>query len=178
MNKEIERKYLVRGDGWRGKAEGVDYRQGYIPTSEHVTVRVRVAGDKGYLTIKGKRSGISRSEYEFEIPVETAEQMLSELCGGKIVEKRRYVLDHKGRKWEVDEFVGDNDGLITAEVELDDENAPVELPDWVGQEVSNDVKYYNFQLTQRPYKTWVIEGRQGQIRAAGSEKKGDIDKKK
>ena len=140
---EIERKFLVRGNGWKNQAVGQVYRQGYMSTEDGITLRARVVGDQGYLTIKGPSFGNSRAEYEYEIPLEDAEEMLNSLCSSGLIEKIRYKVHHGELVWEVDEFVQDNEGLIVAEVELDDENQKVELPEWIGEEVSQDYRYSN-----------------------------------
>lgn len=161
MSTEIERKFLVIGDGWRanieGVAPGVRYRQGYLPADSSVTVRVRVAGERGYLTIKGLHAGLSRAEFEYEIPLTDAEQMLTALCVQPVIEKTRYRVPHAGLIWEVDEFGGANAPLVLAEVELESEAQSVNAPDWIGQEVSSDVRYTNFYLSQHPYSTWGLE---------------------
>ncbi len=154
MSTEIERKFLVNGEGWRQGAMGQSYRQGYLATGTAVTVRVRVAGERGYLTLKGLHAGLSRAEFEYEIPLADAEQILAALCVQPVIEKTRYRIAHAGRIWEVDEFAGANAPLVLAEVELEDETQPVSAPDWVGQEVSADVRYTNAYLAQHPYSTW------------------------
>ncbi len=151
---EIERKFLVKGNGWRNNAVGQVYRQGYMSTEDGITLRARVAGDKGYLTIKGPSFGNSRSEYEYEIPIEDAQEMLNSLCSSPLIEKVRYKVDHGECVWEVDEFAGENQGLIVAEVELNDENQKVELPEWIGEEVSHDQRYSNSSLSKNPWKNW------------------------
>ncbi|MBU6475178.1 MAG: CYTH domain-containing protein [Alphaproteobacteria bacterium] len=156
MAKETERKFLVTSDGWRAGAKGVSYVQGYIPTKGAATVRVRIAGDKGFITVKGGTQGISRDEYEYEIPKQDAQKMLDTLCGEK-VEKTRYRIPHGGLVWEVDEFAGANRGLIVAEVELPDENSPVDLPPWAGAEVSRDPRYANAALAKKPYSQWTSQ---------------------
>lgn len=154
MAKEIERKYLVKGTAWRTLAKETVYRQGYLSTVQERTVRVRTIEDKGYLTIKGISVGATRTEYEYQIPVEDANAMLDELCEHPIIEKKRYVLEYEGLIWEIDEFAGVNRGLIIAEVELSDENQKVVLPNWVGEEVTGDPKYFNSNLTKHPYTEW------------------------
>lgn len=153
MSQEIERKFLVVGEGWRA-AEGVLYRQGYLSTAQERTVRVRVAGDKGYLTIKGLGQGAVRPEFEYEIPLADANQMLDELCLRPLIEKKRYKVSYGGLTWEVDEFLGENEGLLLAEVELSSEDQPFDLPGWAGQEVTGDPRYYNASLVERPYREW------------------------
>lgn len=153
MGKEIERKFLVTGNGWRD-APATTYRQGYLSTDRNRTVRVRVAGDKGYLTIKGITVGASRTEYEYPIPVEDALEMLANLCLRPLIEKRRYRVDHGGPIWEVDVFFGDNEGLILAEVELENESQQIDLPPWIGREVTGDARFYNANLITHPYRSW------------------------
>jgi CYTH domain-containing protein len=154
MPTEIERKFLVKGDEWRTLATGTVYRQGYLSTKKGCTVRVRLVGNQGYLTIKGSTKGISRAEYEYPIPAEDAQEMLGNLCEPPLIEKTRYKIEFAGLTWEVDEFAGENQGLIIAEVELTDENQTIQLPDWIGKEVSDDSRYYNVNLTQHPYSQW------------------------
>lgn len=154
MAKEIERKYLVKGTAWQTLAKETVYRQGYLSTVQERTVRVRTIEDKGYLTIKGISVGATRTEYEYQIPVEDANAMLDELCERPIIEKKRYVLEYEGLIWEIDEFAGVNRGLIIAEVELSDENQKIVLPNWVGEEVTGDPKYFNSNLIKHPYTEW------------------------
>jgi len=157
MGVEIERKFLVKGEGWRVPGAGTPYRQGYLSTVPGCTVRVRLIRDKGYLTIKGITVGATRAEYEYEIPAREAGEMLDNLCERPLIEKTRYRVDHQGLTWEVDEFAGDNAGLIIAEVELDEEDQAVMLPDWVGEEVTGDKRYYNSSLVSDPYTGWPLE---------------------
>jgi adenylate cyclase len=155
MGIEIERKFLVKEDSWRSLGLGKLYRQGYIPTQDGLTtVRVRVAGDQGYLTIKGKAEGISRPEFEYPIPLEEATIMLENFCKKPLIEKVRHRISLDNLTWEVDEFLGDNQGLIVAEVELEQENQAITIPDWLGEEVTGDKRYYNVNLQQFPYKMW------------------------
>jgi adenylate cyclase len=151
---EIERKFLVKGNEWRSLGIGQVYRQGYITTVNSTTVRIRIVGDRGYLTIKGKTNGIARSEFEYPIPLEDAQIMLDTLCDRPLIEKIRYKIQLGDLLWEVDEFLGENEGLIIAEVELDDVNRTIELPDWIAREVSGDRKYYNSNLAKYPYQQW------------------------
>jgi CYTH domain-containing protein len=151
---EIERKFLVKDDRWRSLATGVVYRQGYITASRDRTVRVRVAGDRGFLTIKGKSVGLSRAEFEYAIPLEDAMTLLDTLCEPPLIEKVRYRLEYSGLIWEIDEFGGENAGLILAEVELSDANQAIAIPDWIGEEVSHDPRYFNANLTKHPYCQW------------------------
>ncbi|MBP0016469.1 MAG: CYTH domain-containing protein [Cyanobacteria bacterium SBLK] len=154
MGKEIERKFLVKGEQWRSLGTGKQYRQGYLSVAAHCTVRVRIAGDRAYLTVKGKIEGLSRPEFEYPIPVPEAEEMLSDLCDRPPIEKIRYTLSIDNLIWEVDEFGGENQGLIVAEVELEDEGQAIVLPEWIGQEVSGDPRYLNSNLVQFPYQQW------------------------
>lgn len=154
MSTEIERKFLVKSEDWRSLANGKLYRQGYLSTKKSCTVRVRLVGNQGYITIKGATQGISRAEYEYPIPAEDAQAMLDNLCDRPLIEKTRYKIELAGLVWEVDEFAGENQGLIVAEVELTDENQIIELPDWIDKEVSDDPRYFNANLTQHPFSKW------------------------
>ena len=154
MALEIERKFLLTNDRWRGQAAPVHYRQGYLHASRECTVRVRIAGSMAYLTVKGKTRGASRTEYEYPIPLEDARAMLDELCPQPQIEKLRYTIPHQGFIWEVDEFLGLNQGLILAEIELSEEGQTFPKPEWIGQEVTGDSRYYNAALCQAPYSTW------------------------
>lgn len=153
MPKEIERKFLVKEDSWRQLAEGSLYRQGYI-SSQNATVRVRIVGNQGYLTIKGPTVNYSRSEFEYLIPLADAQEMLDTLCVRPLIEKTRYKINVGDLVWEVDEFAGSNQGLILAEVELTDESQQIELPNWIGEEVSGNPKYYNSYLVKHPFCEW------------------------
>ncbi|GAB4048882.1 CYTH domain-containing protein [Spirosoma litoris] len=155
MGIEIERKYLVKGEDWKQPENGQLYRQGYLSSHPDRTVRVRTVGDKGYLTIKGRNVGASRPEYEYPIPYPDAEAMLNQLCEQPIIEKIRYRLVYSGLVWEIDEFRGENQGLVVAEVELSDEQQSVVLPAWVDREVTGDVIYYNANLRTHPFSQWV-----------------------
>ena len=154
MGTEIERKFLVRGEAWRSLATPTRYRQGYLSTVKERTVRVRTVGDRGFLTIKGVSVGLARAEYEYEIPGAEAEEMLSNLCQKPLIEKDRFKIPFGGLTWEVDEFFGENQGLVVAEVEVPDADHPVAVPDWVGREVSDDPRYFNANLLQHPYSRW------------------------
>ena len=154
MAQEIERKFLVQSDTWRGLAPGIQYRQGYLSTVKERVVRVRTIGDKGYLTIKGITVSATRSEYEYVIPVREANEILDNLCEQPLIEKIRYKIPVSGLIWEIDEFTGANHGLIVAEVELSDENQAIALPGWIGDEVTNDPKYFNSNLIAHPYSVW------------------------
>jgi adenylate cyclase len=151
---EIERKFLVTGDQWRSLAAGTEYRQGYIIAGNGKTVRVRLVGEQGYLTIKGKSTGLSRLEFEYPIPKADVQEMLDTLCDRPPVYKTRYKIQIGDVVWEVDEFAGENEGLILAEVELTHERQEVPLPEWVGEEVTFDRRYYNSYLASNPFKSW------------------------
>ena len=153
MSVEIERKFLVKNDQWRGLAPGELYRQGYIPTLESA-VRIRVIRDRAFITIKGISQGISRAEFEYEIPLNDAAQMLDTLCKPPLIEKYRHKIERNGLMWEVDEFLGENQGLTIAEVELESADQAIELPDWIGEDVSHDPRYYNSNLAKHPFTTW------------------------
>ena len=154
MAREIERKFLVKGNRWRNQASGILYRQGYLAIDIKRTVRIRTVEKKGFLTIKALERGAVRTEYEYEIPLQDAISILDTLCELPIIEKKRYKIDHKGFVWEVDEFMGENKGLIIAEVELSDENQVIAIPDWVGKEVTDDLRYLNANLVKNPYSKW------------------------
>jgi CYTH domain-containing protein len=154
MPVEIERKFLVTGDGWRGAGAGTRYRQGYLSLQAGASVRVRASRDTAYLTIKGETSGVSRAEYEYPIPLAHADELLDTLCIKPVIEKTRYRIEHRGLVWDVDEFAGENAGLVIAEVELESEEQAIELPEWVGDEVTGDPRYYNVSLVTNPYSKW------------------------
>jgi CYTH domain-containing protein len=155
MATEIERKFLVTGDAWRGIASaGTLYRQGYLSIDVERTVRVRVAGERASLTIKGPSVGARRNEFEYSIPRDEALQLLEELCLRPIIEKTRHRLSRDGLTWEIDEFGGENRGLVVAEVELTDESQVVAPPDWIGDEVTGDPRYYNANLVRHPFSRW------------------------
>jgi adenylate cyclase len=152
MATEIERKFLVKGTSWR-QSNSVRLSQGYLNRDKQRTVRVRIAGAKAFLTVKSVRQGVTRGEFEYEIPVADAEQMLK-LSDGPIVEKNRHVIERDGLKWEVDEFLGENAGLVMAEIELTSEDQPFSRPAWLGREVTHDNRYYNSNLAAHPYQQW------------------------
>lgn len=154
MGTEIERKFLVEGNDWRASARGIRYRQGFLNTAKERTVRVRTDGTKGFITVKGPSAGAVRTEFEYEIPVEDADAMLEELCEQPIIEKIRYRIARGNHTWEVDEFLGDNEGLIVAEIELAYAHEPFEQPSWLGREVTEDPRYYNSNLVRHPYRQW------------------------
>ena len=152
MGVEIERKFLVVGDDWRA-APAVPYAQGYLNRDKQRTVRVRIVQDQAWLTVKGANSGATRAEFEYAIPLADAQQLLA-LCDGPLVRKQRRVVAHAGATWEIDEFEGDNAGLVVAEIELPSEDAPFEPPPWLGSEVTHDPRYFNSSLATAPFSTW------------------------
>jgi adenylate cyclase len=154
MGKEIERKFLLKDDSWRSLAKGKKYRQGYLNSVKERIVRVRTIDDKGFLTIKGMVTGATRSEFEYDIPADEAEAMLDDLCEKPLIEKNRYKIEFGGLVWEVDEFIGENQGLTMAEVELESEDQSFEKPAWIGEEVTGDPRYFNSNLIQNPYTRW------------------------
>ena len=154
MAKEIERKFLVKKELFKPSVEGEFIAQGYLSSTPEHTVRIRIKNHRGYLTIKGRNTGISRSEFEYEIPEVDAKELL-ELCEPSIIVKHRHNINFNGSKWEVDVFEGDNEGLIVAEIELKSEDETFSKPDWIGEEVSFDVRYYNSNLSKCPFKSWA-----------------------
>lgn len=154
MAQEIERKFLVTDTSWRHHATRKLYRQGYIATRDKTTVRVRIVGEQGYLTIKGAATGISRLEFEYPIPFADANEILASLCQSTLIEKWRHTLRIGNHVWEIDEFLGDNQGLMIAEIELSSSTEKFLKPSWVGKEVSEDPRYYNANLAKQPYKLW------------------------
>lgn len=156
MGKEIERKFLINQQKWDSlsKPAGKLLRQGYLLTDKDKTVRVRATETKGFLTIKGQTVGATRLEYEYEIPLSEAVELLDHFSQSEL-SKTRYEIAHEGKLWEVDVFSGHNDGLIVAEIELESEAETFSLPDWVSHEVTEEEKYYNSNLTVSPYKDWI-----------------------
>ncbi len=157
MALEIERKFLVGNDSWRSAGRGALCRQGYLCRSREHVVRVRTTDDKAYLAVKGAVTEITRAEFEYEIPLSDAEEMLSELCEKPLIQKKRYAIFYRGKMWEVDEFFGENEGLVVAEIELEREDQPFEKPPWVSREVTGDPRYYNANLVKNPFKRWTDE---------------------
>ncbi|BCU75452.1 CYTH domain-containing protein [Luteolibacter sp. LG18] len=154
MGVEIERKFLVSGFGWADGSPGARMTQGYLSLDPDRTVRVRLAGEEAWLTIKGRSKGLARAEFEYPIPAAEARELLA-LCTGSVIDKTRHRVEHAGHTWEIDVFHGDNDGLVVAEVEMEAEDTQVELPEWVGAEVSDDTRYLNSRLVQCPFKDWA-----------------------
>jgi len=157
---EIERKFLVRSAPPAGDREPVQLVQGYLAVSAEAEVRVRLAGERAFLTFKTLRQAgsISRHEFEYAIPLPDASRMLATCCAGRIVQKRRRVVEHAGVAWEIDEYAGANEGLVIAEIELGAETQQVELPPWIGAEVTHDPRYSNRNLAARPFSSWVESG--------------------
>ena len=155
MPTEIERKFLVNKQKWEKSNKGTAhlYRQGYILTDPGKTIRIRLADGKGFITIKGRSTGASRPEYEYTIPENDASELLDQFCSA-VISKTRYKVRIGGKQWEVDEFSGDNQGLITAEIELSSEDEIFELPEWVEREITGDARYYNSNLSLNPYRNW------------------------
>lgn len=153
MGVETERKFLISGDAWRSLGVPVPYAQGYLARGNGVTVRIRIAGEKAFFTVKGPVEGISRPEFEYPIPVADAREMLG-LCKDPVIEKTRTRVPHASHVWEIDEFGGPNRGLMVAEVELSSPDEQVLLPEWIGPEVTGDSRYYNSNLAVHPYRDW------------------------
>jgi CYTH domain-containing protein len=153
MPVEIERKFLLKDDGWRGAWTAHPIRQGYLTNGDSTTVRIRVNGARAFITVKGEAGGPMRSEFEYEIPPAHAEEMLR-LCRRPLIEKTRYDIPIAGQLWQVDEFAGDNAGLVIAEAELTHPRQKLDLPPWIGLEVTADVRYRNSYLARHPFSTW------------------------
>jgi adenylate cyclase len=154
MGIEIERKFLVAGDGWRQPAAAqTRFSQGYLSRDPARTVRVRLAGERAFLTIKGATRGATRAEFEYEIPPADAQALLA-LCDGPVVDKIRHLCLHEGMTWEIDEFLGANAGLVVAEIELQSEDQAFARPAWLGEEVTGDARYVNANLAVKPFSSW------------------------
>jgi adenylate cyclase len=154
MGKEIERKFLVKGDAWRALAKGTTYRQGYLNSAKERTVRIRTADDRAFLTVKGITVGATRPEYEYEIPFDDGKAMLDTLVEKPLIEKKRYKIPAGNVTWEIDEFLGENVGLIVAEVELKGADQTFDKPVWLGEEVTSDPRYFNANLIKNPFTRW------------------------
>ncbi len=155
MATEIERKFLVINDQWRAQAvRSESYQQGYLNTAERCSVRIRIAGEHAFLNIKSATLGIRRLEFEYSIPVADARQMMQQFCRDRSLSKRRYFVPCGRHTWEIDVFEGANAGLVVAEIELGDEQEPFTRPSWLGDEVSDDPRYYNVCLIEKPYSQW------------------------
>ena len=155
MATEIERKFLLLSDAWRSDVtESIEMKQAYLLGSKKASVRIRISGQSANLNIKSATIGITRKEYEIPLPLADAQEMLTGLCEEPAIEKTRHIVPNGPHRWEIDQFHGVNDGLIVAEIELRDENESFEKPDWLGKEVSDDIRYYNVKLIHHPYNTW------------------------
>jgi adenylate cyclase len=154
MPQEIERKFLVKNKTYKRLVNPFYIHQGFLSTDKDRVVRVRIYGDNAFITIKGITKGISRAEFEYPIPVTDAESMLNHLCLKPTIEKYRYKINFAGNTWEVDEFLGENEGLVIAEIELEHAGQEFAIPAWVGEEVSHDPRYYNANLVKHPFKNW------------------------
>lgn len=154
MGVEIERKFLLAGDAWRALGAPVLMRQGYLSVDPDRTVRVRIEGDAGTLTIKGRSQGATRGEWEYPIPLAEAAELLDRLCQQPLIEKFRRRIPYAGHVWEVDEFLGANQGLVVAEIELGSENEAFDKPDWIAGEVTHDSRYFNSSLIKLPFSAW------------------------
>jgi len=157
MHNEIERKFLVKNMNWMEGAQCKKYRQGYFPVAPNtISMRVRICEREAFLTIKSKQQGqgFTRKEFEYEIPVNDAEIILDTICLKPTIEKTRYLLRYDSNLWEIDVFHGENEGLVIAEIELESETQQIILPDWVGKEVTCDLKYYNSMLVRYPFAKW------------------------
>jgi len=162
MAREIERKFLLNSDAWKALAhQETHFAQGYLndinAKGSKSSVRVRLEGDKANMNIKSLEIGLSRDEYEYEIPYDEGKKILETLAVGPVVEKVRYLVKFRRHTWEIDEFFGDNAGLTVAEVEMKSESEVVELPEWAGREVTNEVRFYNVSLSKHPYKNWTAD---------------------
>jgi adenylate cyclase len=154
MPLEIERKFLVKSTGYRQLGKYLQIHQGFLSTEKERVVRVRIMGKQAFLTIKGISKGISRAEYEYKIPVADAKYMLENLCIKPTINKYRYKVNIEGFTWEIDEFLGENEGLVIAEIELKAAGQQFPKPEWIGEEVTEDVRYYNANLVKNPFKSW------------------------
>ncbi|WP_305906393.1 CYTH domain-containing protein [Methylomarinum sp. Ch1-1] len=157
MPLEIEHKFLLLNDDWRQQIEkSVHYKQGYLSSTKQNSIRIRVSDQQAWINIKSAVIGTHRHEYEYEIPLQEANEMLDELCHKPLIEKKRHFVHYDKHLWEIDEFMGENAGLIVAEIELSDLDETFKKPSWVGQEVTHDLRYYNNNLCKSPYKDWGV----------------------
>jgi len=155
MGIEIEHKFTLKNEQWRDHVSRSERLvQGYLAGNERASIRVRITGDKANLNIKSATLGTFRQEYEYEIPLADGEKILNDLCEKPVIDKVRHYVQHAGKTWEIDEFSGENTGLIVAEVELESENEQFDIPEWADQDVSDDPRYYNVSLVKHPYKNW------------------------
>ena len=155
MPTEIERKFLLKNENWKSLADkGTRFKQGYLVGGQSASVRVRIEGDRAFLNIKSSTIDISRKEYQYEIPLAEADELLNTLCEIPLIDKTRFIIKQEPHKWEIDVFDGENQGLVVAEIELHHENESFFKPDWIGKEVSDQQRYYNVCLVKLPYKDW------------------------
>jgi len=154
MAKEIERKFLIDLQLIGELPDGKLISQGFIGTNDKTVVRARIKGDESFLTLKGEVKGFTCSEFEYQIPVDDAKNIINELCSGGVVDKTRYEITHENHTWEIDIFHGQNEGLVVAEVEVQSESESVSLPKWIVKEVTGDPKYFNVSLLSNPYSQW------------------------
>lgn len=155
MATEIERKYLLKDSSWKELADkGTHYSQGYLVGSKNASVRVRIEGERSFINIKSATIGITRQEFEYEVPLDDAKEMLETLCEKPLIDKVRYLIKIEAHVWEIDVFLGDNEGLVVAEIELKHKDESFMKPDWLGKEVSDDERYYNICLVKKPFKDW------------------------
>ncbi|CAG1023386.1 Inorganic triphosphatase [Patescibacteria group bacterium] len=155
MATEIEHKFLLANDDWRGEvSHSVCYRQGYLSSQPTSSIRVRISDNQAWLNIKSATIGTHRQEFEYEIPKADADEILNHLCKKPLIEKTRYFVEHQGHTWEIDVFEGDNQGLIVAEIELSEVGENFAKPSWLGEEVTHDLRYYNNNLANTPYTSW------------------------
>lgn len=155
MPQEIEHKFLLKKDLWRGQVQrSARMTQGYLQSSPASSIRVRIVGEQAFLNIKSATLGIARQEYEYPIPLAEAEEILATLCDKSFIDKTRHYVEYAGHTWEIDEFHGDNAGLLVAEIELGAVDEVFERPEWVGDDVSHESKYYNSCLVKNPFSQW------------------------
>ena len=154
MGHEIEKKFLISSDNWKDLGEGKEYCQGYLSSGTGPSMRIRTIGERGIITVKGPTVDGKRLEFEYDIPFPDAQEMLEKLCHKPLIEKTRYKIPHEGFIWEVDVFKGENKGLIFAEIELESIDQVFDIPEWIGKEVTGDVRYYNANLVNNPYSSW------------------------
>lgn len=154
MGIEIEKKFLITNDNWKKLGTGKEYCQGYLNSGTGPSLRIRTIGERGIITVKGPNEGGKRLEFEYDIPYIDAREMLDSLCHKPLIEKIRYKIPYGGFIWEVDVFKGENEGLIFAEIELESIDQPFDIPEWIGDEVTGDPKYYNSHLVSYPYSQW------------------------
>lgn len=157
MAKEIEYKFTVVNEEWKNKSTSKNYKQGYLSIERGRTVRIRLEDNEAKFTIKGEKMGPEGAEFEYNIPLEDAENILENLCLKPLIEKKRFFVNYSGKRWVVDEFIGDNSGLLLAEIELDDLNEHFEKPTWLGRDVTDDPKYKNANLVSYPFNKWSKE---------------------